>query len=145
MPLPEVAAESERVVHATVVEVAPGHDASGVPATWVTLHVERAFKGGSGAWLTIKQFGTTEPLADGSLGRIAGLPRFTVGEEVVLFLRGDSRHGFTSPVGLGQGVYRVSGAPGNRKVRSDLPDDPGKKQPLDEFLQQVERLTGAAR
>ena len=35
--------------------------------------------------LTVKQLGVAEPLADGTAGRIAGLPRYAVGEEVVLF------------------------------------------------------------
>ena len=38
---------------------------------------------------------------------IEGAPRYVEGEEVVLFLYGDSRAGFTSPVGLGQGKFSV--------------------------------------
>ena len=80
----------------------------------------RTLKGSVARQLTIKQFGTAAPLGDGSLARIPGLPRYTVGEEVVLFLRGDSARGFTSPVGLGQGVYRVVHRGARRAVQSDL-------------------------
>jgi hypothetical protein len=36
-----------------------------------------------------------------------GLPRFEVGEELILFLYGDSSRGLTSPVGFGQGKFKV--------------------------------------
>ncbi len=39
--------------------------------------------------------------------RIEGLPVFRKGEEVVLFLYGESRSGLTSPVGFGQGKFVV--------------------------------------
>ena len=38
---------------------------------------------------------------------IAGVPTFHVGEEVVLFLYGESELGLSSPVGLGQGKFEV--------------------------------------
>src|SRR5215510_10681166 len=104
VPLELAAAEAVRIVHATVVDVHSDRDEWGAPATWVTLEVARTLKGAVPHHLTIKQFGTAEPLGDGSLTRIPGLPRYVVGEEVVLFLRADSARGFTSPVGLGQGV-----------------------------------------
>jgi len=130
LPLEQVAAEAARVVHATVIDVHSDRDEWGAPAT---------LKGSVARQLTIKQFGTAAPLGDGSLARIPGLPRYTVGEEVVLFLRGDSARGFTSPVGLGQGVYRVVHRGARRAVQSDLA---GKEEDLGTFLARVERLTG---
>ena len=45
------------------------------------------------------------------------VPVYKIGDEVVLFLYGESRSGFTSPVGLGQGKFSVRYLPGGeRKV-----------------------------
>jgi hypothetical protein len=132
MPLARVARDAARIVHATVVDVRSGRDASGLPATWVTLDVARSLKGRAARRLTIKQYGAATPLADGTLARVAGLPRWEPGEEVVLFLRAESRLGFTSPVGLEQGRYRVG-----RGARA--------RRDLDDFLAEVERLAGESR
>lgn len=140
LPLDRVAAEAESIVHARVVDVQPGRDESNLPATWITLDVTRALKGGRVSRVTIKQFGVTTPLADGTLAALAGLPRYAPGDEVVLFLRGESPRGFTSPVGLAQGVYRVAHEHGRAQVRDDLRRN--APQDLDEFLARVGRLVG---
>lgn len=38
---------------------------------------------------------------------IPGLPQFRKGQELLLFLHGESKSGFTSPVGLQQGVFHA--------------------------------------
>lgn len=120
MTVDEVTAESRQVVHGIVTDVASGRDESGVPSTWTTLAVVEVLKGAPERTLTIKQYGVAAPLEDGTLTRIVGLPTYQVGEEVVLFLRGASRRGFTSPVGLGQGTYRVRRSAGKQpEVRAD--------------------------
>ena len=139
VPLELAAAEAARIVHATVVDVHSDRDEWGAPATWITLDVARTLKGAVPRHLTIKQFGTAAPLGDGVLTRIPGLPRYAVGEELVLFLRGDSARGFTSPVGFGQGVFRVVRRGGRRTVQGDLSR---KEEDLTVFLARVERLTG---
>ena len=114
----EVVERADCIVHGTVSSVASGRDEAGIPATWVTLAVAECLKGGTGPSLTLKQVGVQEPMADGTLLRIPGLPRYRAGDEVVLFLHAPSGRGFTSPVGLGQGVYRIRATPGGRTVRS---------------------------
>lgn len=141
LTLDRITREAARVVHATVTDVHSGRDESGLPATWVTLSVARTLKGPAGDHLTIKQYGVSEPLADGTITHIAGLPRYKVGDELVLFLHGDSRSGFTSPVGFGQGCYRVSRAAARAAVRNDLGS---RARDLDEFLSSVRALTAAA-
>ncbi len=145
LSLREVVAEAPRIIHARVVEVRSGRDEARLPVTWVTLDVLQGLKGVSGSRLVVKQLGAAEPLADGALARVAGLPSYAVGEELVLFLRDDSRRGFTSPVGFGQGVYRVRRAGGRALVRRDLPHGTGDplpgEEPLDRFLSTVARLT----
>jgi hypothetical protein len=71
------------------------------------------------------------------------LPRYSIGEELVLFLRNESRRGFTSPVGLGQGAYHVTRHQGSAQVRSDLA--PNSPRSLDEFIAEIARLTGQIR
>ena len=141
LPLARMAREAGRIVHGTVVEVRAGRDEAGLPATWVTLAVARTVKGPAVRHLTLKQFGAAEPLPDGTVGRIAGLPRYAVGEEVVLFLRPESGRGFTSPVGLGQGTYRVSRGAAGARVRRDTPG--ATTRDLGAFLADVERLAVA--
>jgi hypothetical protein len=73
--------------------------------------------------------------------RLPGLPRPRAGEEVVLFLHRPSGRGFTSPVGLGQGFYRVETQADRRLVRRGVgPDAP---ESLAVFLDRVR--TKAAR
>lgn len=142
LPLEVIAARAARIVHGRVITVASGRDVSGLPATWITLDVERPVKGVRAGRLTIKQFGSAEPLPDGALAAVAGVPRYQLGEEVVVFLRGESGRGFTSPVGLGQGVYRVRATRGRRAVRSDVGEG---DEDLDAFLDRVRRLAGDGR
>jgi len=139
LSLERVTHAAARIVHGTVLEVRSARDASGLPATWITLDVVRTLKGPHAERLTIKQLGVAAPLADGTITRIAGLPQYHVGEEVVLFLHGVSTRGFTSPVGLGQGAYRVGrGA----RVRSDA--GPGASRDLEDFLAEVARQSASA-
>lgn len=140
LPVAEVAAGADRIVHARVAGVVSGRDESGLPATWITFDVARTLKGPATGRLVTKEFGTAEPLSDGTAGRVAGMPRYVVGEEVVVFLRPTSKRGFSSPVGLGQGVYRVH-TDAHRRVVADG----GKATDLDAFLSKVEALTGWGR
>jgi hypothetical protein len=135
MTLDEVTAESQHVMHAIVTNVVSGRDEAGVPSTWTTLDVVETLKGTPDRTVTIKQYGVATPLADGTLTRVAGMPMYEVGEEVVLFLRGASRSGFTSPVGLGQGSYRVRRHGPKPEVRGDDPRE--GRQELDTFVDRV--------
>jgi hypothetical protein len=135
LAFPDVVARADRIVHGTVVDVASGRDADGIPATWVTLDVSESLKGEAERRFTFKQLGVATPLADGTMLRLPGLPRPRPGDEVVLFLHRPSGRGFTSPVGLGQGFYRVEANAGSRRVaRSVGPDAP---EPLAKFLDRV--------
>jgi len=126
-----------RIVHGTVRSVDPGRDVDGIPATWITLDVDETLKGPAEATLVYKQVGVPEPLPDGTLLRLPGLPRYRVGDEVVVFLHGTSRRGFTSPVGLGQGLFRAESGPKGRAVRAALAT--GTAEALPDFLARVRR------
>lgn len=135
-PLATVTAEAGRIVHASVTDVRSGRDERGLPATWVTLAVKRTLKGTHDSRLVVKQFGVMEPLPDGTITGLPDMPRYRVGDEVVLFLRPESAHGFTSPVGLSDGVYHVDA--GHRVAHAA-----GRAgQDLDSFLAGVATLVG---
>lgn len=133
----DVVARAARIVHGTVRNVAAGRDADGIPATWITFDVVECLKGHADASLTIKQLGVDAPLADGTLLRVPGIPRYRAGDEIVVFLHEPSRRGFTSPVGLGQGLYRAEPASTGRAVRAAL--GAGAPEDLPIFLERVRR------
>jgi hypothetical protein len=86
--------------------------ALGRKATVVTLAVDRSVKGPGGPTHAFRL-----PVTSGVDGwEIAGLPRFAPGEELVLFLYGPSVLGLSSPVGFGQGVFRVGADKHGRRV-----------------------------
>jgi hypothetical protein len=121
-------------VIATVASVTEGADEHGIPSTYVTLEVSEHLKGAAADRFTIKQIGGTASI------RIAGMPTYRPGEEVVLFLHKDSSAGFTSPVGLSQGRYRIvrhgskaevrrpPGSAGQAASASSAPYDPQAAQ-----------------
>ena len=100
MNLAEMTERAERIFSGRCVEVRGELDPElGVNVTRVTFAAERGAKGDVRGNVTIRMLGDPEGLA--------GLPVFHEGEEVVLFLYGESAHGLTSPVGFGQGKFVV--------------------------------------
>lgn len=77
---------------------------NGLPVLRYEFEVIRGIKGTtSGEILTFRQLRGPGPKGLG----FAGLPVYKEGQEVVLFLAGESRIGLTSPVGFGQGVFSL--------------------------------------
>lgn len=89
----------------TVTEVRSERDADGRVVTYTTFRVNDKLKGEAGITHTIKQIGGET--ADGFAYRVLGIPKFSVGQDVVVFLYGVSSKGFSSPVGLDQGRFHV--------------------------------------
>lgn len=121
LDLPALTAQADRIFVGRVTRVASGRDASGLPATWTTFVVSEELKGVAGRELTVKQLGT-------SLGEAGGatilphpaLPQYRPGESVVLFIQPESALGFTSPVGLGQGCFRIRSDGGRSVAENDV-------------------------
>jgi hypothetical protein len=103
------------IVHGRVVATETGVDRrTGAPATWTTVEVVEDLYGAAGSTVRFKQYGGT---ADGYVFRLAEMPRFETGSEVVLLLSPpSSQTGFQSPVGMGQGVFRVASRTGGKRV-----------------------------
>ena len=73
----------------------------GVDVTVARFRVQRSVKGTAGSTITVRMpwlGGTAIP---------TGVPSFERGDEVVLFLYGESAIGMRAPVGLGQGRFRI--------------------------------------
>ncbi len=79
---------------------------SGRVVTFTTFEVLETFKGKTGRSHTIKQIGGNLPEANLNV-RIPGVPQFEVGKRYVVFLPPVSNLGFSSPVGLSQGMFTV--------------------------------------
>lgn len=105
------------IVSGDVAKVSDGVD-RGLPFTEVTLKVKGSLKRelAAGSSYKFRQYGLLKNrrLADGHYllaTRIEGLPSWTVGEKVTVFMNKPSaRSGLTTPVGLAQGKLTGSGA-----------------------------------
>lgn len=105
--LEEMVQRADRAFHGRCVDVRVGTDKDlGQTVTWVTFVPQRAVKGQVRGRLTIKMLGNQSMTARPGEST-DGLPRFEEGEDVVLLLYKDSPAGLTSPVGFGQGKFKV--------------------------------------
>ena len=102
--LDQMTERASRVFSGRCVEVTYTLDPElGREVVLVTFEVERAVKGEMGATVQIRVLPADEGRGQG----VDGVPGFEPGEEVVLFLYGESAVGLTSPVGFGQGKFTV--------------------------------------
>ena len=120
LDLPQVVAAADRAFVGRVLSVHSDRDPAGLPSTWVTFAVDQVIKGSAGSTLTMKQFGAATPLSDGSTMRLPGLPTYVPGEEMVIFLSGESAAGFCSPIGLMQGKFPISRRAGQATVTATI-------------------------
>ena len=112
----DLAGRADRIFSGRCVEVREARDAAlGQTVTYTTFVVTRAVKGGLHGRITIKSLGGSAVGAAGG-EPMASSPRFRRGEQVVLFLYGDSQAGLTSPVGFGQGKFRIIKDKSGREV-----------------------------
>jgi len=94
----------------------------GIPVRAYTFEIIEGVKGNlkAGSRLAVRQLGNDVPDARGLALHVAGVPRYRVGQEVLLFLNPPSSLGLTAPVGFSQGVFDIArGADGKREIRLD--------------------------
>lgn len=147
MSLKDLAKKSDAIVLARVEDETARYEANKEIFTYVTLRVLEPVKGPKkDEVITIRQIG-------GTVGTIAsivpGTPKFTKGEEVVLFLTKRDGAGYPWVMGLQQGKYNVSADDkGVKQVRNEIEGgvtlvspggkasdgDASKVQPLQSFL-----------
>ena len=97
-------------------------DERGLPVNEFTFRVIESVKGPLrvGRPVTFRQLGSDVPHANGAAFRLAGLPEYRVGQEMLIFLNPKSAWGLTSPVGLSQGCFAVGrDAKQERTIRLD--------------------------
>ena len=121
MNLEDLVGDSQRIFSAVCQSVSSGFDDNNLPYTSYSFLVTDSILGVTNQQVVeIKQFGLAEPiqLDNGvtQLSRIAGMPRYVAGQEYMLFLTRESRLGFSSPIGLLQGAFRVQGRGNSRMV-----------------------------
>jgi hypothetical protein len=92
-----------RIVHGRVVEVRDGAHPlqKHLAVTFIKVQVVEMLKGEGTREVTFMQYGNS------TNQYVAHQPKYSVGEEIVLFLYPESKLGFTSPVGQGQGKFVV--------------------------------------
>ena len=129
MSLRDLAKNSDTIVLARVEDESARYDANKEIYTYITLRVldpvkglkaEHGKKATAQELITIRQIG-------GIVGNIAsivpGMPKFTKGEEVVVFLSKKDVNGYPWVMGLQQGKYSVSTDDnGIKHVRNELED-----------------------
>ncbi len=121
MNLEDLVGHSQRIFSAVCQNVSSGFDENNLPYTSYSFLVTDSIHGVANQQVVvIKQFGLAEPiqLENGviQVSRIEGMPRYLPGQEYLLFLNQDSRLGFSSPIGLLQGAFRVQGRGTSRTV-----------------------------
>lgn len=161
LTLSEMVQRSPRIVHGTVVEAHSQWEEGGTQIyTYVTLAPKEMLKGKSpaGEKVTFRQIG-------GRVGDkavyVPGTPRFAPKQEVIVFLTGADRGGYSQVMGIFQGAFRpVAGAGRGRGVEGVSPEAIGSLVPeagtissgatasptagtFDEFLQRVRGLVRA--
>ena len=106
--LDKMTSTATKIFHGVVIaEQSRIDEVSKLIATFTTFRVIENIKGDAGSEITVKQIGGKLP--DSKLvHRIHGIPRFTIGEEYIIFLPKPSRIGFSTPVGLNQGRFTIS-------------------------------------
>lgn len=101
----EVVSEASTIVRGRVTDVRALRSSAGDVESVVTIAVETALKGSADAFVAMRVPG-------GTIGRyrtvMVGAPVMQVGEQAVFFLKRGPGNSLW-PVGLSQGIYRVSG------------------------------------
>jgi hypothetical protein len=104
----QLANEAQAIVHGRVADVRSAWvDGRRAVETFITIDAAEYLKGNLGSQVTFKVPG-------GQLGRyrtiLVGAPTFTVGDEVILFLKSDGAS-YPFVIGLTQGLFRVATDP----------------------------------
>ncbi len=106
MTLAELVDKAGQIIQGQVVDVSSGRDEHNLICTWTTVRIDDVLKGNIATeTITFKQIGGKDE-ETGTINTM--LPtKFTIGQEVVLFLYGKSKWGFSAPVGYQQGVFNL--------------------------------------
>ena len=134
----------DKIIAGRVTAVTDGFDANNLPYTDVTVAISESLKGNVNGYYTFRQLGLAAPrdMGDGRtyLGVSPdGFPRFSPGEDVVVFLFAKTSLGFQSAAGLMQGKFTVNGRElangiNNRGLFEDVTVNPTKLTPAEQKM-----------
>jgi hypothetical protein len=113
-----IIADAAIIVHGTVTNVESSIDPqTRLLSTFVTIRVTENFYGAGQEQITLKMLGGAT--AKRTL-KLADMPRYTVGQEIIGMFFAPSKSGFTSPVGMGQGSFTIvqDQATGSKIIRA---------------------------
>lgn len=113
MELEEMARGADLIVEGRVLS-ASAEEQGGWIETEYLLRVDRTLAGTDERWRALRLPGGVLPDGRGMI--LAGMPRLSAGEDVLLFLGAESEHGIRMPVGLAQGKFSVLRRAGGGKV-----------------------------
>lgn len=103
---------SHDIVTGSVSKISQGRRGS-MPYTEIEVAVDKTILGNAAGTVTFRQLGlqSAGPEDNGRLyiGNLPGMPKYTVGEQVILFLGKPGQSGFRTTVGLQQGKFTVLG------------------------------------
>lgn len=134
----------DKIIAGRVTAVTDGFDANKLPYTDVTVAVSESLKGNASGSYTFRQLGLAAPRDMGN-GRTYvgvspdGFPRFSPGEDVVVFLFKKTSLGFQSTAGLMQGKFTVVGHElvneiNNRGLFDDITVNPAQLTPAEQKM-----------
>lgn len=116
LDLEELVDQSDRILLGTVVFSESFQRRNGNLGTWHRIQIERDLRGNAAEEREV----IIETLG-GQIGdiamRVEGEPTFSIGERVIVFVRGKGQYTALRPVGMGQGVMRVRTEEGIETVR----------------------------
>jgi hypothetical protein len=115
--LAEMVKYSATIVVGKVTDVREGRHSQyqNIAVTYVTVKVETALRGTPSQSFTFMQYGGIKSRS------IADAPTYRTNEEILLFLYPESKVGFTSPVGGGQGKFLIArDSKGERIIVNEL-------------------------
>lgn len=104
LSLDEMVQLADRVFRGNCISIRGVAAVNGFPSVEYTFEVTEGVKGTrTGQRVTFRQLRS----AGKGVRGIPGLPAFKEGQDLLIFLHGNSRIGLTSPVGFSQGVFTV--------------------------------------
>src|SRR5262245_13474833 len=124
-----LAMAAQDIVVGTVSRVSEGRQGR-LSYTQVEVDVSEVIQGAPARTLTFRQVGAIAPAGPANgrryIGEIPGMPRYTPGESVILFLGRTSSLGFRATIGLQQGKFTVQAGnavneTGNQGLFSSVP------------------------
>ena len=126
MPLSveELTQRADKIFVGTCIQAERGVNAQGMPVLTITFAVAESLKGVTGETVTFQQLDPTPQPSPNphirshwSNAALVGLPTYTPGENVLLFLAKPGKFGLTSPIGLQQGKWPITvGSTGKKSI-----------------------------